>query len=68
MHCKDWSPDPAKGYKVLLGEGSANWKEIFAAAESTGGLEYYLVEQEGTSLPQLETAKKCLEAFKARRG
>ena len=21
IHCKDWSPDPAKGYKVLFGEG-----------------------------------------------
>jgi len=68
MHCKDWSPDPEKGYKVLLGEGSAKWKEIFAAAESTGGLEYYLVEQEGSRYPELESAKKNLEAFKAKRG
>jgi sugar phosphate isomerase/epimerase len=67
MHCKDWSPDPEKGYKVLFGEGSAKWKEIFAAAESKGGLEYYLVEQEGSGLPQLETARKCLEAFKQKR-
>src|SRR6185369_12109988 len=68
MHCKDWSPDPAKGYKVLFGEGSAKWKDIFAAAESVGGLEYYLMEQEGSRYPQLETAKRSLEEFKKTRG
>jgi sugar phosphate isomerase/epimerase len=64
MHCKDWSPDPAKGYSVLFGEGAADWKNIFAAAESVGGIEYYLVEQEGSRFPELETAKKCLEEFR----
>jgi len=64
MHCKDWSPDPAKGYKVLFGEGVADWKKIFAAAEGGGGLEYYLVEQEGSRYPELETAEKCLQAFR----
>jgi sugar phosphate isomerase/epimerase len=64
MHCKDWSPDPAKGYTVLFGEGAADWKKIFAAAESVGGTEYYLVEQEGSRFPELETARKCLEEFR----
>ena len=68
MHCKDWSPDADKGYKVLFGEGSAKWKDIFAAAESVGGLEYYLMEQEGSRYPQLETAKRSLEEFKKTRG
>ena len=61
MHCKDWSP--AKGYKVLLGEGVAPWKKLFAAAEETGGLEFYLIEQEGSDYPELETAKRCLASF-----
>ena len=64
MHCKDWSPDPAKGYKVLFGEGVADWKKIFAAADGGGGLEYYLIEQEGSRYPELETAEKCLQAFR----
>jgi sugar phosphate isomerase/epimerase len=64
MHCKDWSPAPDKGYKVLFGEGAADWKNIFAAAESTGGLEYYLLEQEGSRYSELETAKRCLETFR----
>ncbi|MGA8312987.1 MAG: sugar phosphate isomerase/epimerase, partial [Terriglobales bacterium] len=29
IHCKDWSPDPGKGYTVLFGEGAADWKNIF---------------------------------------
>lgn len=66
MHCKDWSRDPGKGYSVLFGEGVANWKEIFAAAESVGGVQYYLMEQEGSRYPELETAKRCLEAYRTR--
>lgn len=65
LHCKDWSPDSAKGYTVLFGEGEADWKGIFAAAESVGGVEYYLVEQEGSRFPELDTAGKCLESFRA---
>jgi len=64
IHLKEWSPDPAKGYKVLLGEGAANWKEIFAAAEAKGGIEYYLIEQEGSDYPPFETAERCLANFR----
>ena len=63
IHCKDWSPEPGKGYTVLFGEGAADWKGIFAAAESVGGVEYYLVEQEGSRFPELETAQRCLKTF-----
>jgi sugar phosphate isomerase/epimerase len=66
MHCKDWSPE--KGYKVLLGDGVAPWKKLFAAAEKTGGLEYYLVEQEGSDLPPMETAQRCLDNFRELHG
>jgi sugar phosphate isomerase/epimerase len=66
LHCKDWSRDPAKGYAVLFGEGVADWKNIFAAAEDAGGVEYYLVEQEGSRFSELDTARKCLEEFRAR--
>ncbi len=66
VHCKDWSPDPDKGYSVLFGEGTADWKAILAAAQTTGGAEYYLMEQEGSRYPELETARKCLEAYRAK--
>jgi sugar phosphate isomerase/epimerase len=65
IHCKDWSPESGKGYTVLFGEGAADWKNIFAAAESVGGVEYYLVEQEGSRFPELDTAQKCLHTFRA---
>jgi sugar phosphate isomerase/epimerase len=65
LHLKDWSPD--KGYKVLFGEGVAPWKDIFAAAETAGGVEYYLIEQEGSRFSELETAQKCLQAYRATR-
>ena len=64
MHCKDWSPDPAKGYSVLFGEGTADFKNIFAAGENGGGVEYYLIEQEGSRFPALETVHRCLDAYR----
>ena len=64
LHCKDWAPGAGKGYQVLFGEGDSPWKRIFAAAESTGGVEWYLIEQEGSRFPPLETAEKCLASFK----
>jgi sugar phosphate isomerase/epimerase len=67
-HLKEWSADPNVGYKALLGEGVGNWKEIFAAAESVGGVEHYLIEQEGSRFPPLETAKRCLETYRTMRG
>jgi len=67
LHLKDWSSDPAKAYKVLFGEGNAKWNEIFAAAESVGGVEYYLIEQEGSRFGELETSRRCLQAYRTTR-
>jgi len=63
LHLKDWSPEPAKGFTVLFGEGAAEWKNIFEAAESAGGVEYYLIEQEGSRFTELDTARRCLQSF-----
>ena len=62
LHCKDWSKQ--KGYRVLFGEGDVQFPKIFAAAEKTGGLEYFLIEQEGSDYSELETAQRCLDNFK----
>lgn len=67
VHCKEFSKDPSKKYRVLFGEGDAPWKEIFAAAESKGGVQHYLIEQEGHALPELEAVAKCLELIKQMR-
>jgi sugar phosphate isomerase/epimerase len=65
LHLKEWSPEPGKGYTVLFGEGVAKWNAIFEAAESVGGVEYYLIEQEGSRFSELDTAKRCLDAFRS---
>ena len=69
IHCKDWAPGegPDKGYHVLTGEGAAPWTAIRAAAESVGGVETYLIEQEGSRFTPFETMEKCLAAWKAMR-
>lgn len=67
VHLKDWAPGTSadeKGYRVLFGEGVAPWKELVAAAESVGGVEHYLMEQEGSRFSEFETAEKCLASWK----
>jgi len=70
VHCKDWAPGAAAdntGYRVLFGEGVCPWAGIFDAVESVGGVEYYLIEQEGSRFPELETAQRCLDTWKKMR-
>jgi len=68
VHCKDWSPE--RGYTVAFGEGTAPWKAIFDAVERTGGVEYYLVEQEtgAESIGELPMVQRCLDNWKKLRG
>jgi len=66
IHCKDWG-GPDRDYRVLFGEGDSPWAKIFAAAESVGGVEYYLIEQEGSRFSELETAERCLATWKKMR-
>jgi sugar phosphate isomerase/epimerase len=71
LHLKDWAPgaetDKEKGYRVMFGEGAVPWRKVFAAAEATGGVEFYLIEQEGGRYPAMETAERCLAAYKKMR-
>jgi sugar phosphate isomerase/epimerase len=66
IHLKDWAPatDKEKGYRVLFGEGVSPWQEIVNAAESAGGVECYLLEQEGSRFSEFETAERCLANWK----
>jgi sugar phosphate isomerase/epimerase len=71
IHLKDWTPGAEaqeKGFRVLFGEGVAPWKQILDAAESVGGVEFYLMEQEGSRFSELETARRCLENWRKMRG
>ena len=64
VHCKDWAP--GRAYNVAFGEGTAPWKRIFDAVETTGGVEYYLIEQEtgATAGGELPMVARCLENWK----
>lgn len=70
VHLKDWAPgaeSAEKAFRVLFGEGASPWRRIIAALESTGGVEFYLMEQEGSRFSELETARRCLASWKAMR-
>jgi sugar phosphate isomerase/epimerase len=69
IHCKDYTAGqtPDHAYRVLFGEGDSPWTKIFETAESVGGVEYYLIEQEGSRFPELETAERCLATWKKMR-
>ncbi len=63
FHLKDWKPGEGGG-RVLLGEGTGQWTRLFDVAERVGGVEYYLVEQEGSRFTPLETAKRSIALLK----
>lgn len=68
MHCKEYQRG-GKGYAALFGEGDVQWEPIFKAAESTGGIMCYLIEQEeGPAGDQLARAGQCLANWKKMRG
>lgn len=63
-HLKDWSPD--RGFNVAFGEGAAPWAAILDGLEKTGGIEYYLIEQE-TGAEQdgeMRMVERCLQNWK----
>jgi sugar phosphate isomerase/epimerase len=70
MHVKDWGAGtgPDRGYRTLTGEGDVPWLKVFAAAERVGGIEYYLIEQEGSRFPEFEAAQRCMASYKKLRG
>lgn len=68
LHCKEWSRAADVGYQALLAEGEAPWMKIFEAAESIGGVEFYLLEQEGSRFSPFETAERCIATYKKMRG
>jgi sugar phosphate isomerase/epimerase len=66
MHVKEWNKE--KGYRTLYGEGVVPFKNAIAAAQKVGGLEYVLIEQEGSEFSEFESAKKCLDAYRKMNG
>lgn len=64
LHLKDWGKGEGRGYSVLFGEGDAPWAKLLDVARRKGGAECFLIEQEGSRFPSLETAERCLASYR----
>ncbi|MCG8701247.1 MAG: sugar phosphate isomerase/epimerase [Bacteroidales bacterium] len=65
VHLKEWS---ATKKDSLIGEGDVAWQEVFAVCESTGGTEWYIIEEEKDAYPPLEAVELCLKYYRQLRG
>jgi sugar phosphate isomerase/epimerase len=65
MHVKPFSKKDPDAY---LGADELDWPAIMTAAETDGGIEWYIIEYEKEGVPPLESLKANLEAFKKLRG
>jgi sugar phosphate isomerase/epimerase len=64
MHVKPFSKKDPNAY---LGADELDWPAIMTAAESVGGIEWYIIEYEKEGVPPLEALKANLEAFRKMR-
>jgi len=64
MHVKPFSTANPNAY---LGADELDWPGIMTAAESVGGLEWYIIEYEREGVPPLESLKANLGAFRTLR-
>ena len=55
---------------VMLGEGTVDWKGLFNAAETVGGVEVYIVEQESypEGVSPIESVDICLKNYRKLHG
>lgn len=61
MHVKPYS---AKNPNAYIGSDELDWPGIMTAAESVGGLQWYIVEYEREGVPPLEALKANLDSFR----
>jgi sugar phosphate isomerase/epimerase len=61
MHVKPFSKTNPDAY---IGGDELNWPAIMTAAESTGGIEWYIIEYEREGVPPRESLKANLDSFK----
>jgi sugar phosphate isomerase/epimerase len=57
-------PADANRHAPLFGKGDTPWKDVFGAAESVGGIKYYLLTHGATDMTPLETVKRDLEQYR----
>ena len=58
VHLKEFS---LTNDKALLGEGDVPFADIFAVCETTGGTQWYVIEQESYPYPPIESVDRCLQ-------
>jgi sugar phosphate isomerase/epimerase len=56
-------PADADRHAPLFGKGDTPWKEIFVAAESAGGVRFYLLTHGAAAWSPLEVARRDLEQY-----
>jgi sugar phosphate isomerase/epimerase len=61
MHVKPFSKKDPNAY---LGADELDWPAIMTAAETVGGIEWYIIEYEKDGVPPLESLKANLELFR----
>jgi len=61
MHVKPFSKEDPDAY---LGKDDLDWPAIMTAAETVGGIEWYIIEYEKEGVPPLESLKANLDLFK----
>lgn len=64
MHVKPFSKKDPNAY---LGSDELDWPAIMTAAETEGGIEWYIIEYEKEGVPPLESLKANLDLFKKMR-
>ena len=57
-------PPDANRHAPIFGKGEIPWKAVFAAAESVGGVKYYLLTHGATEMTPLDTVKRDLDQYK----
>ena len=57
VHLKEFS----SGEPKVVGEGEVPWADVFRLCETTGGTEWYIVEQEVYDCAPLECVRRCLD-------
>jgi len=57
-------PADANRNVPLFGKGDTPWKKVFGAAETMGGIKYYLLTHGATDMTQMETVKRGLEQYR----
>jgi len=62
VHLKEYSK---ANPKAILGEGDVDWKQVLNICSTTGGTEWYIIEEEKDVYPPLECIAMCLKNLKA---